>query len=359
MLKNDDPLKLERDLVDGLSALLDRIPIVRLEGVRANVFDGGMREIDAVVDLEVGGAPYHLHCEFKSNGHPKAARNAISQLTHWRFKGPSSPTLFGAPYIPEPTRALCVEAGVNYFDLHGNFRLFMGSLFIEGSTSDKPAVEKRDLKSLFKPKSARVLRWMLRDPLTPRRLKDIAEGAKVSLGQVHNVKEGLLDREWAENTPDGVVLTDADSLVDAWRDAYEAPPATTRSYYTILHGDSLTQRLRDLMARNMDEPILILGGYSAANWIAPYGRDETTTLYAWPEVLPALENALSLEPGAKGANVRVKVLEEESILLDAVEVAPGLLATSPIQTYLDLDAGGERGREAAEFLRHQGFAWPR
>lgn len=358
MLKMTEAMKFEREALEELSALLDRIPIVRLEGVRTEHEGGADQEADAIVDLLVGATPYTLYCEFKTNGHPKAVRSAIDQLNHWRLAKPNDAALFAAPYISEPARDLCVAAGVNYFDLHGNFRIFLGSLFIEGRTNDKPAVEKRDLKSLFKPKSARVLRWLMRAPLTPMRLKDIAEGAKVSLGQVHNVKEGLLHREWAQSTPEGVVLTDPDGLVDAWREAYEPAPAETRSYYTILHGEALTQKLRALMADDRREPVLALGAYSAASWLAPYVRDETTTLYAWPEALAGLETALSLEPAAKGANVKVKVLEEESVLLDAVEVAPDLLITSPVQTYLDLYASGDRGREAAEFLRKKGFAWP-
>ena len=359
MLKMSEAVKFEQEAIGELSELLERIPIVQIEGVRAEPECGPDRGADAVIDLRVDGKPYRIYCEFKSNGHPKATRRAIEQLKHLHLGKPNEAALFAAPYISEPARALCVAAGVNYFDLHGNFRIFLGSLFIEGRTSDKPAVEKRDLKSLFKPKSARVLRWMLRDPLTPMRLKDIAEGARVSLGQVHNVKEALLDREWADSTPAGVALTDPDGLVDAWREAYEAQPGESRSYYTLLHGDALIEALKPLMAENRREPALALASYSAAAWYAPYGRDETTTLYVWPDVIADLEAALSLESTEKGANVKVRMLEEESALLDAVEAAPGLMATSPIQTYLDLDASGDRGREAAAFLRKKGFAWPR
>ncbi len=268
---------------------------------------------------------------------------------------------FSAPYLSEPARQLCLDAGINYFDLHGNFRLALDNLFIEGTTTDKPAYERRDLKSLFRPKSARVLRWLMRNPRDPVRLKEIAEGARVSLGQVHNVKEGLLTRDWAETTPDGLVLTDPDGLVDAWRDEYEAPPAETREYYTVRHGDALMAGLTPLVIENRRDPGLALRTFSAASWLAPYGRSETTQLYAWPDTLPRLEKALALEPAAKGANVVIKVLEEESVLLDAIEAIDGVMTTSPLQTYLDLYASGDRGREAAEFLRARdgGFGWVR
>ena len=70
MMKHVESLKVEADLIEGLSTLLDRIPIVRLEGVTPNTRDPNMREIDAIVDVEVAGAPFHLLCEFKTDGHP-------------------------------------------------------------------------------------------------------------------------------------------------------------------------------------------------------------------------------------------------------------------------------------------------
>jgi hypothetical protein len=272
---------------------------------------------------------------------------------------PRTELVFMAPYISEQARNLCVDAGVHYLDLYGNYRLALANLFIERAVAEKPVVERRDLKSLFKPKSARVLRWLLKDPARAVRLKEIADGAQVSLGQVHNVKEGLLDREWASTTAEGLVLTDPDALLEGWRDAYETPAGASRRYYTVHHGDELLTRLKRLMGRDPQARMLALASYSAANWIAPYGRSETTYLYAWPDIVPDLEAELSLSKTAKGANVVVTVLEDEGVLLDAIEPAPQVVTTSPVQTYLDLHNSGDRGREAAEFLRHQELQWPR
>ena len=43
---------------------------------------------------------------------------------------------------------------------------------------------------------------------------------------------------------------------------------------------------------------------------------------------------------------------------DTVEPAPGAVCTSPVQTYLDLSIAGERGAEAAAYLRQQKLSWP-
>jgi len=40
-----------------------------------------------------------------------------------------------------------------------------------------------------------------------------------------------------------------------------------------------------------------------------------------------------------------------------VRPEPGIACTSPVQTYLDLIDGGERGREAADHLRRELLQW--
>ena len=58
---------------------------------------------------------------------------------------------------------MCEEQGVGYLDLEGNARIAFGGVFIERVVADKPVAQQRELKSLFKPKSAQVLRAMLRE----------------------------------------------------------------------------------------------------------------------------------------------------------------------------------------------------
>jgi hypothetical protein len=53
------------------------------------------------------------------------------------------------------------------------------------------------------------------------------------------------------------------------------------------------------------------------------------------------------------------VLKDHGLFLDAVEPAPGVFCTSPVQTYLDLVVAGERPDEAAEHLRQELLAWPK
>jgi len=55
--------------------------------------------------------------------------------------------------------------------------------------------------------------------------------------------------------------------------------------------------------------------------------------------------------------VTVTLLTDLGVFRDAVEPAPGIICSNPIQTYLDLAAAGERGRQAADYLRQERLTW--
>ncbi|WP_404826365.1 hypothetical protein [Diaphorobacter aerolatus] len=66
---------------------------------------------------------------------------------------------------------------------------------------------------------------------------------------------------------------------------------------------------------------------------------------------------MKLSSTSKGENVVVTVLDEPGLFQDTVQPAPGVVCTSPVQTYLDLAAAGERGQEAADHLRQERLQW--
>jgi hypothetical protein len=72
-----------------------------------------------------------------------------------------------------------------------------------------------------------------------------------------------------------------------------------------------------------------------------------------------LQVGLKLSPASKGENVVVTLPKDQGLFRDIIEPAPGAVCTGPVQTYLDLTAAGERGREAAEHLRKEKLTWPK
>ncbi|MDR5760084.1 hypothetical protein [Caballeronia sp. LZ035] len=344
---------------EALRAVLAHVPALRVEGINdASALDDW--KPDLVVRLRVNDQPHLLICALKPSGQPRYARGALLELRrHVARHPPGATPVFIAPYISPAVRQLCSAERVSYLDLQGNTRIAFDGVFIERIVADKPQAEHRELKSLFRPKSAQVLRAMLREPDRAWRVSDLADVSGVSLGHVSNVRNGLLDREWARTSDDGLVLRAPAALLDAWRDSYTAPAGEQLRFYTPLHGSALEDAARDALRAPDAAGHAAFASFSAAQWLAPYGRTGTHYFYADETGLRALQAALKLAPAAKGENVSVVMPKDPALLTDTIEPAPGALCTSPVQTWLDLCIAGERGAEAADHLRQEKLSWSR
>ena len=343
--------------VDALRAVLEQVPAVKLKSIARNSRID-QAELDIVAKLSVAGRGHILACEVKVNGQPRYVRTGLLQLRS-RIAGfgrDVTPVLI-APFLSPVAQGLCREQGVGFLDLEGNVRLAFDAVFIERAVASKPAAERRELKSLFKSKSAQVLTVMLRDPARSWRVAELAETADVSLGHVSNVRSGLIDHEWGQVSQQGLFLSAPDRLLDAWREAYEPPAGRRLGFYTTLHGGAFEEAARRILCAGSDEGRAIFASFSAAHWIAPFARIGTQFFYADERGLERLQTALVLSSPAKGENVVVTVPEDEGVFRDAVEPAPGAVCSSLVRTYLDLSVTGERGREAAEYLRRERMGW--
>ena len=356
MVKAIGLMKIEREAEAALVALINSAPNARAGGVVRHIQRDG-RQIAFVLEAWVNERPTRLICEIKADGRGMAAQKAIGHLKSWLSPDPRGEApVFIAPFIGPDVRELCRASGVGYLDLTGNCRLFLNGLFIERASGIKPPAARRELRSLFKPKSARVLRLLLQEPDTPRRLSEVSQKTKVSIGQVHKVKEALRANDWLSETSDGIFLIRPAAVLDSWRDEYAPPNGERSELYTPLFGESLLQALRALP---MDAPgdRAALAGFSAADWIAPYVRANTLQIYASPYSADRVRELLKATPTPRGANLVLIELDDEGPLLDAREAVPGIVTTSPIQTYLDLWTSGDRGLEAAEHLRREAIGW--
>lgn len=353
------PKKTDARAVEALRRLLEKIPILSVEAIDTEPAYGDW-EPHLIVRLLVDGRPHLLICEYRSNGQPRYARSALLELQNYlAHRAPQATPVFIAPYLSAAVRLLCEEKNVGYLDLQGNARIVFAGVFIERVMAHKPVAEQRELKSLFRPKSAQVLRVMLREPGRAWRVVELSELSGVSLGHVSNVRSGLIDREWARASDDGLILSQPDALLDAWRDSYTAPPGERLRFYTPLHGNTLEEAARSAMRTDGALGRAAFASFSAARWLSPYGRTSTHYFFADEEGLRKLQTALKLAPAAKGENVIVTVAKDSGLLSDTVEPAPGAFCTSPLQTYLDLSIAGERGAEAAEHLRQEKLSWPK
>ena len=359
MVKQPESVKeLEDRAAGALRELVAEVPAVRMENVEVEP-RGRDRGVDILARLNVHDRPHMLVCEVKSNGHPRNVREALFQLRNYvaHLGSENAVPMFIAPYLSPEAQALCKENNVAFLDLVGNARLAFDNVFIERRVSDRPPADRRELKSLFKPKSAQVLRVLLRDPKRAWRVTELAEIAGISLGHVSNVRTGLLDREWAQVSNGGLFLSEPDALLNAWRNEYEVPEGNRLAFYTILHGSAFEQAARDVLGVPSEKGKAVFASFSAANWLAPFGRTGMQYFYADDAGLERLKEHLKLSLSSKGENVVVTVPKDFGLFRDTIEPAHGAVCTSAVQTYLDLWVSGERGQEAAEHLREEKLSW--
>jgi hypothetical protein len=360
MMKPRESVKyadLELRAIRAIEALLAETPVAHLVTLETSNLQP---DIDILVHVDAFDQRYVLACQVNASGQPRAVRTSLLKLRDGisQFRNQVTPLLI-APYLSPESRALCKEQSVGYLDLEGNARLQFGGVFMDHRVASKPAVERRELRSLFKPKAAQVLRVMLREPYRRWRVAELAECAGVSLGHVSNIRNALLAREWASLAADGVFLSEPAALLDDWRAEYALPEGEYREFYTVLHGRSLEDAVREAVGIDPKAGRVIMAAFSAADWLAPYGRTGTQYFYADNGGIKRLQAALKLSTVPRGGNVIVTVPKDPGLFLDAIEPAAGVLCTSDVQTFLDLSQYGERGVEAADHLRDKRLDWSR
>ena len=352
--------------VDAARDLLTHVPHLVASSVRHDQRLGSDYPIDGRIEFDHGDDTYALVIEVKSNGAPRFVRSAVYELkgylAHARQSGHGDSDrrlipMLVSPYLSPGSRSICIDHDVAYLDMVGNAHLAFDNVYIDRAVAARPKSETRALRSIFAPKAAAILRVLLRDPGQPWRVTELAEAANASLGHVSNVRKALLAREWIEKGTNGTILVQPGSLLRTWRDEYREPAGRRISGYTLFHGEQLNKQLSGKLNPEPQNPRAIFSSNSAAQWFAPFARDGTHSFYADEPGARMLKETLKLAHVEKGANVIVRIPNDESLLEDAVQPAPGIFCTSPIITYLDLWLGNDREREAADRLASRCFPW--
>lgn len=330
---------------DSLRACLQRIPFLEIESLKRELKVGDAC-IDIVATVRVAKQRQRLALEVKNNGQPRLARTAANQLARFLERDPAVYGVFAAPYISPQAAEICIKEKIGYLDLAGNCRLTFGQVYIEQGGKPNPFAEKRDLRSLYSPKAARVLRVLLTDPKKPWRVQALAEEANVSLGQVSNVKSLMEDREWLKSSDAGLLLKDPESLLSEWSGNSNYRKNILRNYYTL---SSIAEIEADLANACDGEGIAYaLTGFSGAARYAPSVRYQRAMAYVSRDV-ESIAKSLSLKEVTSGANVTFFIPYDEGVLYGTRQI-DGICIASPVQVYLDLLGVKGRGAEAAKSI---------
>jgi hypothetical protein len=336
-MKNNQA-KIEDSAERVLRDVLGRVPQVKVESVQKD-----KRGVDLLVNLRFDNKKQILVGEVKNSGQPRMAREAVNQLLRYRDLYPNAYFIFMAPYISPQAAEICTKDGVGYLDFAGNCRLAFGQVYIEQTGKPNPFRARRDLVSLYSPKSSRVLRVMLCNPGRSWKIQDLADEARVSLGQVANVKKLLLDREWIA---DGFSLKEPWKLLEEWADIYSYRKNEVGNFYSLKSISEIESGLAKACREKDIE--YALTGFSGAARFAPAVRYNRVMAYV-AATGEDLGSFLDLKEVPSGANVMLLGPYDEGVFYGS-RVIDDIIIASPVQIYLDLKSYKGRGEEAAEVL---------
>lgn len=329
----------------SLKSCLQCIPFLEIESLEREIKVGDAC-IDIVATVRVAKQRQRLALEVKNNGQPRVARAAAYRLAHVLKSDTRLYGVFAAPYISPRTAGICAQEKIGYLDLAGNCRLTFGQVYIEQGGNPNPFAQKRDLRSLYSPKAARVLRVLLTDSKRPWRTQALAEEADVSLGQIANVKRLLEDREWLKSSNAGLLLKDPGSLLTEWSENSNYRKNILRNYYTL---KTIAEIEADLaMACDGEGIKYALTGFAGAVRYAPSVRYQRAMAYVSRDVEIIAEKLL-LKEVTSGANVTLFVPYDEGVFYGTRQIDDICIA-SPVQVYLDLIELKGRGPEAAQAI---------
>lgn len=332
----ENELKAENALRDTF----EKIPFLKVKSIEREK-DG----IDLFAKLSLEDKEQLLLVEVKGNGQPRMARDAVNQLIRYRNTYPEAYLIFMAPYISQQAAEICMKDGVGYLDFAGNCYLSFGQVYIEQTGKPNPFRTKRDLVSLFSPKSSRVLRVILNNPGRGWKTQDLADEARVSLGQVANVKKLLLDREWITKQ-DGFSLTAPWMLLEEWANVYTYRKNEVRNFYSLKSIPEIESELAKVCKAKGIE--YALTGFSGAARFAPAVRYTRAMAYVY-NTKEDVASLLNLKEVDTGANVTILGPYDEGVFYGTQEIED-IRVVSPLQIYLDLKGYKGRGEEAAEAI---------
>jgi hypothetical protein len=333
---------------DELERTLRDIPFVEFRNsVTQASLAGG--QADLLLELKVKDSLQKIVVEVKSPGEPRIIRAAIQQLREYLDRTEGAYPMVAAPYISDDTAGICKQNGVGFVDLAGNLLLNFDQLYIERKNYPNPAIERRQVRSIFSPKSSRIVRAMLSNPGRSWQVQELAREAKVSLGLASRLKERLLDLEYASEKENGLTLSRPGELLKQWANNYSFRKNKVYDYFSLDEIKELERNLSQCCERRGIPYALTL--FSGAALVAPYMRYTRGFAYVGNDI-QEIANSLGLKQVSSGPNFSVLEPYDQGVFYGSREI-DNMRVVSDVQLYLDLAGFKGRGEESAEFLFEQ------
>ena len=332
----------------SLLSLFEEVSFIKVRSSKYNIKINN-KAIDILFDTLVSGKPARIIIEVKSQGEPRLVRMAISQLKSYLQEYKDAYGILVAPYLSDTSRQICKEEGVGCADLAGNAFISFKNILIDRSGIPNPFAVKRIAKSVFPPKSSRVLRVLLVSPSKKWFVEEMSTEAGISIGLVSKVKQALLAEEWIREEGKKFYLVKPEEALARWTDNYSYKRNEIYSFYSGLSEDQLEKAIgKECIKRNLQYGLAL---FSGARKVAPFVRFLRFFAYVDGNT-DEIADALQFKKVESGANVSLIDPYDEGVFYGLQNIN-GVNVVSDIQLYLDLKSYKGRGEEAAQAVFEQ------
>ena len=323
--------------------------------IRKVEFPTNRRErADALIDLSMpdDDGPYRFVLEAKSRSTPEAVHAAVAQAKTAVREGEWPMIL--VPYLAPDRLEYLERAGVSGVDLCGNGVVQVPKrLFVFRSGQPNIYPDSRPLNNPYRGRSALVARLLLTQTSWPS-LKMLVEllaqqGGKLSMAQSSKAIRALEEDRIVAKTERGIRLEEPLQLLDRLGSEWRRSPIRNRKAFR------LNENAVAWAGRLSSEPALrwAVTGESSASRYGVFSQAGPRRI-----AVSNLATAMSLiggipEPIPSFAEVELIETDEPGFFFQTVQDDTGMRWASRLQTWLELQAGDARQKEAAVDLRLQ------
>jgi hypothetical protein len=320
--------------------------------VREVTVEGGSE-----ADLRVSAAGYAFLARVMPAAAPGVlATHAAALATTARRQRRKTVPLLVVPFMSDAGRRVCEAASVSWFDLSGNAHIIAPGIrvIVDGRPNrfrgrGRPA-------SVFAPKSARVVRWLLENVGRALTQREIARATDMTDGFVSRIASRLIDERYVSREPSGALrVEDPNVLLDAWREEYRFDKhVILQGHVAARSGDALARFVGHTLAEGSVE--YAATGLAAAWQMTHFASFRIATFFLAESPSKVMREKLGFREDARGANLWLVIPNDDGVFHGA-ESRGGLRCVHPVQAYVDLKAHPERAAEAAERLRSELLDW--
>ncbi len=283
---------------------------------------------------------------------PAIAESACLTLKQRSESTGAQPIIYAA-IVSDRTSEIAARHGVSWMDYAGNCRLVFPKygIYVRRSGTENPfGKQLPKVINVFSPKSSRVVRATLQEPMRGWQLNELAghRDVRVSPGLMSRIKQSLVEGGYALMRDGKLRLKRPDDLLEDWVEHYRTHKPKEWGFYMRGEPEQVEQQIAKWCSESGSEHAL--SRFSAAWRLAPEVRYNVVSLLVTKratlaEPMLKLVNQYGARKVESGANLILQITDDESYLSN--RVGDALKTTSTLQTYLDLMAMDGRGEDAA------------